>query len=312
MDTDFRLFPEQASEFAARLDPLYWYLVVVSVVFTLGICIAIIGFAVKYRRTSSRPDRSNAPTANLKVEVVWFVIPLALTMIMFVWGAKLYFSYWTPPENALPMNVVGKQWMWKIYHPEGKQEINELHVPVGRPVKLRMISQDVIHSFYIPNFRVKMDVLPGRYTTLWFTPNRVGEYRLFCAEYCGTSHSEMVGRVVVQEPADYADWVSGRTDKPPEVAGRELFERHRCNTCHKEEPGARGPSLAGIFGQTVPLKGGGTVVVDESYIRESILEPKAKIVAGHRPIMPTFEGQLSEDEIFQIIAYIKSLGEEGS
>jgi cytochrome c oxidase subunit 2 len=202
--------------------------------------------------------------------------------------------------------------MWKIQHPEGQREINELHVPVGKPVKLLMTSEDVIHSFFIPAFRVKHDVLPGRYTTLWFEATRPGEYHLFCAEYCGTQHSRMIGRVVAQEPAEYEKWLSGvPSGESMEMAGERLFQQYFCNTCHRPEGGARipqrGPVLDGLFGAKVQLQSGQSVVADEAYLRESILTPAAKVVAGYRPVMPTFQGQISEEGVLQLIAYIKSL-----
>jgi cytochrome c oxidase subunit 2 len=201
--------------------------------------------------------------------------------------------------------------MWKLQHPEGQREIDELHVPVGRPVKLTMTSEDVIHSFFVPAFRIKMDVVPGRYTTAWFEATREGEYRIFCSQYCGTQHSGMLGRVVAMTPADYQQWLGGGVaGMTPAEAGRNLFKRLGCETCHKSEESGQGPSLAGLFGKTVKLQGGGTAVADEGYIRESILDPRAKIVAGFQPVMPTFKGLVSEEGILQLIAYIKSLGQQ--
>jgi cytochrome c oxidase subunit 2 len=207
----------------------------------------------------------------------------------------------------MTIDVIGKQWMWRVYHEEGNQEINTLHVPVGQPVRLRMISDDVIHSFYVPAFRVKMDVLPGRHTELWFNATRPGEYHLFCAEYCGTDHSRMRGTVVVMEPGDFANWIRGSMDEAPEVAGAALFKQFRCDNCHNDRENARGPSLAGVYGSSVPLADGGAVNADVVYLRESILDPAAKIVAGHRNLMPTFRGQLSEEDVLRLTAYIKSL-----
>ena len=231
-----------------------------------------------------------------------------LALGVFVWATVLYFHLITPPPNAMEMYVVGKQWMWKLQHPEGKKEINELHVPLGESVRLTMTSEDVLHSFYIPAFRVKKDVVPGRYTNLWFKATQVGSYHLFCAEFCGTEHSRMIGTVHVLEPQDYEAWLTGGSaNEPMEVAGERLFEQYACHTCHKMDGTGRGPSLSGLFGKTVALEGGGTAVVDEAYIRESILNPSAKIMAGYKPIMPTFKGQISEEGIIQLIAYIKSL-----
>jgi cytochrome c oxidase subunit 2 len=232
-----------------------------------------------------------------------------IALALFGWGTYIYFRNSDPPEGATEMYVVGKQWMWKLQHPEGQREINELHVPVGRPVKLTMATEDVIHSFYIPAFRVKNDVVPGRYTSLWFTPTKVGKYHLFCAEYCGTQHSGMKGWVYVMEQVDYENWLSGRaTGETIVQAGQRLFERMGCHSCHRSDAPGRGPVLEGVFGSTVVLQDGRKVIVDESYIRESILRPSARIVAGFRTQMPTFQGQITEEGLLEIIAYIKSLG----
>jgi cytochrome c oxidase subunit 2 len=239
---------------------------------------------------------------------------LVLAMVMFGWGASLYFTNSRAPEGAMELHVVGKQWMWKIQHPEGPREINELHVPTGQAVRLIMTSEDVIHSFYIPAFRIKMDVLPGRYTTAWFEATQIGEYHLFCAEYCGNEHSRMVGKVVVMDPVDYERWVSGEgAGESMAARGARLFTEMRCDTCHQPEGTGRGPSLEGIFGSVVALENGQSVEADESYLRESILNPGAKVVAGFQPVMPTFQGQVNEEQLLQIIAYLKTLGrqEEG-
>ncbi len=306
----FPLFPEEASTMAARVDALFLFLVVVSVFFASLICLLIVSFAIKYRRRSEN-ERPAPIVGNLRLEVLWTVIPFGLTMVMFVWGAKLYFVIYHPPANALEINVVAKQWMWKVQHPEGQLEIDELHVPAGRPVKLTLTSQDVIHDFFVPAFRVKRDVVPGRYTTVWFEATKPGEYHLFCAQYCGTQHSGMIGRIIVMEPTDYQRWLSGgATGVSLATAGEGLFQRLGCVSCHLPNDTGRGPSLVGLFGKTVQLQGGGSVTADETYIRESILSPQAKIVAGFQPIMPTFKGLISEDGILQILAYLKSLKRE--
>jgi cytochrome c oxidase subunit 2 len=301
------LFPPQASTLAHRVDALFYFLCAVAIFFASLIFILIVVFAVKYRR---RPDAPNgAPIeGNIPIEIFWTVVPLGITMVMFGWGALVYFEMFNPPKDALRINVVGRQWMWKAQHPEGQSEIDELHVPVGRAVQLFMTSEDVIHSYYIPAFRIKMDVLPARYTTLWFQATKAGEYHLFCAEYCGTQHSGMVGRVVVLEPKDYQQWLAeGATGVSTADAGAALFERLGCGMCHHASDTAQGPALAGLFGKTVKLEGGGAATADEAYIRESILDPRAKVVAGYPPVMPTFKGLVNEDGIMQIIAYIKSL-----
>jgi cytochrome c oxidase subunit 2 len=231
-------------------------------------------------------------------------------MVMFAWGAKVYVNLERPPADAMVINVVGKQWMWKLQHPEGVREINTLHIPVGRPIKLVMTSQDVIHSFFVPAFRTKQDVLPGRYTTSWFEAKQKGRFHIFCAEYCGTDHSKMIGEVVAMEPAEYQAWLAGTvSDVPPAVAGEKLFYSYNCQTCH----GQRAPTLAGLYNRRVRLADGSTVLADDNYIRESILNPAAKIVAGYPgSLMPTYQGQLTEDQLLELIAYIKSLNTASS
>jgi cytochrome c oxidase subunit 2 len=304
------LFPPQASTMAPRVDALLYFLSAVSIFFASLIFIAIIVFAVKYRR---RPGRENGTPieGNIPVEIFWSVVPLGIVMVMFYWGAVVFFDMRQPPANALGLSVVGRQWMWKIQHPEGQSEINELHVPLGQPVKLTMTSEDVVHSFFVPAFRVKMDVLPGRYNTMWFQATREGVYHMFCTEYCGTLHSGMIGRVVVMEPAEYQRWLGeGATGVSMADVGAELFERLGCGTCHRPDGKGQGPSLVGLFGKTVKLQDGRTATADEAYIRESIVNPHAKITAGYPPVMPTFKGLVDEGGILQIIDYLKSLQTE--
>ena len=307
MWTDFPLFPDQASTFAGKVDTLYLSLVGLSCLFAGLIFLLILIFAIRFRRRSE-DERPRAILGDLRLELLWSVIPLGLSIGVFAWAADLYFTMYSPPPEAMEVFVVGKQWMWKLQHPEGNREINELHVPVGQPVRLTMTSEDVIHSFFIPAFRIKMDVVPGRYTTAWFEATRVGEYHLFCAEYCGTKHSRMIGRVIVMTPADYETWLSGgRRGESLEVAGERLFQELGCATCHKPDSKERGPVLDGLFGKSVKLKSGESIIADETYIRESILRPKTKMLEGYKPLMPTFEGQISEEGILQLIAYVKSL-----
>ncbi len=292
---------------AARVDALFYFLVAVTVFFAALIFFMIVVFAVKYRRRSE-DERPRPIEGNFWLEILWSAIPLGLTMVMFVWGAIIYFDIYNPPNDALEISIVGRQWMWKAQHAEGQREINELHVPVGQAVKLTMTSEDVIHDVFLPAFRIKQDVLPGRYTTLWFQATKAGEYPLFCAQYCGTQHSGMVGRVVVLEPAEFEKWLSGGATGVSMIdQGASLFKRFGCETCHGAGGTSQGPSLAGLFGKTVKLQEGTTVTADENYIRESILDPRAKIVAGYQPIMPTFKGLVSEEGLLQLIAYIKSL-----
>jgi cytochrome c oxidase subunit 2 len=307
MNLGFPLFPEQASTLAPRVDALYFVLIAVSVFFATLISLAIIIFAFRYRRRSES-DRPPEILPYLRLEVLWTVIPLAFTLSMFAWGAKLYFETYSPPANALEIHVVAKQWMWKAQHPEGRSEIDELHVPVGRPVKLLLTSQDVIHDFFVPAFRVKTDVLPGRYMTVWFEASKTGVFRLFCAEYCGTQHSGMLGRIVVLAPREYQNWLGGGESGVTRAeAGAKLFQSLGCATCHEESNTSRGPSLAGLLGKQVRLQNGKTITADETYIHESLINPRAKIVAGFQPIMPTFKGLVTEEGISQIISYLKSL-----
>ena len=305
------LFPEAASTIAREVDALYFYLISVSVFFGLLISSLLVFFATRFRRRRGAPPPEQIHGSTL-LEVTWTVIPLALVVSFFFWGAKIYFDGLRPPAEAMQIHVTGKQWMWKIQHPTGQREINELHVPVGVPIKLRMISEDVIHDFFIPAFRKKLDVLPGRYSTSWFEATQVGEYHLFCAEYCGTKHSEMIGTVFVMEPGDYERWLAGNAaDETPEEAGERIFTAMRCDTCHNAGSGSRGPSLGGRFGQTVALEGGGSTVFDAAHVRESVLDPRRKISLGFQPLMPTYAGQLNEEQILALTAYIESLPPEG-
>ena len=299
------LLPQQASIQAGQVDALYFFMVAVTAFFSLLIAGLIVFFAIKYRRRSD-DEVGVAIHGSLALELLWTIIPFFIAMGMFAWGAKVFFDLYRVPAGAMEVFVVGKQWMWKVQHASGQREINELHVPVGRPVKLIMGSEDVIHSFYIPAFRVKADVIPGRYNTLWFQATKPGRYHLFCAEYCGTKHSGMIGSVVALEPADYQAWLSGGpVSDSPVAAGEKLFQSLACNTCHM--PGGRGPVLANLFGHQVELQGGGKVLADEAYIRESIVQPQAKVVAGFQPVMPPFQGMVTEEQLLQLIAYVKSL-----
>jgi cytochrome c oxidase subunit 2 len=309
IDDGFRLFPEQASTHAPGVDALYLVLCGVSVTFTILIAALIVYFSIKYRRGNQRVDRTAGHGHAYGMEIAWMVVPLLISTAFFVWGASLFFSVNRPPAGALEVRVVGKQWMWKFQHPDGRREINTLHVPRGQPVKLTMISEDVIHSMFVPAFRIKRDVLPGSYGTCWFEATRTGDFHLFCAEYCGTNHSRMIGRVVVMEPADYQAWLGGgKTNEPPAEAGKRLFETLRCATCHEAHgPASRCPPLENVYGRQVKLTGGETVLADENYLRESILRPAAKVVAGYQPLMPSFDGQVDEEQLLQLIAYLKSL-----
>lgn len=307
------LIPESASTFSWRVDALYFYLSGVTLFFSLLISATLIFFVIRYRRRT--PYEIPRPVAGShKLETLWTVIPFLIAMTMFGWGARLYFEQYKPPQNAMEIYVVGKQWMWKLQHATGQREINELHIPVGRKVKLIMTSEDVIHDFFVPAFRTKADVVPGRYTTIWFEATKPGKYHLLCAEYCGMNHSGMTGSVYVMEPREFDNWLSGNAgNASPAAAGRELFQTLGCASCHGANgEGGRGPTLAGLIGRQTPLEGGQSIKADEAYIRESILNPQAKIVAGFPPIMPTFQGQVSEDQLVQLVAFIKSLSPGGT
>ena len=302
------LVPDSASTFSWKVDALYFYLSGVTLFFTLLISGMLIFFVIRYRRRT--PYEIPRPVAGShKLETLWTVIPFVIAMTMFGWGARIYFEQYKPPANAIEVYVVGKQWMWKLQHATGQREINQLHVPVGRKIKLIMTSEDVIHDFFVPAFRTKADVVPGKYTTLWFEATKAGTYHLFCAEYCGMNHSGMTGSVIVMEPREFDNWLSGNTGSmTPASAGQQLYQTLGCASCHGANgEGGRGPTLAGAFGKMTPLQSGESVRVDEVYIRESILNPQAKLVAGFGPIMPTFQGQVSEDQLVQLVAYIKSL-----
>lgn len=304
------LHPEQASTIAVGVDHLHYFLTGLTLFFTALIFLTIFYFMVKYRRRS-HDELGTQVEGSLPLEIIWTGIPMALVAILFTWASSLYFRNSRPPAASMEIFVVGKQWMWKLQHPEGPQEINELHVPVGQPVKLTMTSEDVIHDFYIPAFRVKKDVLPGRYSSLWFQATQTGKFHLFCAQYCGAEHAAMIGWVYVMTQTDYEQWLSGGVKgESMAEAGARLFGQLGCITCHIADGTGRGPVLQGIYGKPVKLMGGQTVIADEAYIRESILQPSAKIVAGYPSpsIMPTFQGQVSEEQILQLIAYIKSLG----
>ncbi len=308
-----QFFPEQASSIAGHVDGLYLYLVLVSAFFSLLIAVLIIVFAVKYRRRSEA-EVPKPIHGGLLLEITWSVIPLGLAMVMFAWGASIFFTESRPPADSMEIYVTGKQWMWKVQHMEGQREINELHIPINRDIKLTLTSEDVIHDFYVPAFRTKTDVLPGRYTTEWFRPTKAGEYHIFCAEYCGTKHSGMVGTVYVMEPQQFDAWLTGGGAQGSLAQkGEALFQQLGCVTCHQAEADRQGrcPNLHGIFGRPQELTNGQVVTVDPAYIKESILNPSAKIVAGYQNIMPTFQGLVTEDGIQQLIEYVKSIGPTG-
>src|ERR1700724_1158480 len=307
----FPLWPARASTTAGSVDTLFIFLVILSAMVRWAIFAAIVLFAVRFRRR--RGVQAEQIEGSTPLELTWSIIPLGIFMVIFIWGAVIYFKERTAPRGATEVYVVAKQWMWKLQHEEGQREINELHVPVGRDVKMILTSQDVIHSFYVPAFRIKQDVLPGRYTTAWFHPTRAGIYHLFCAEYCGTQHSGMIGQVVVLEPAQYEAWLSGGAASGSMASsGENIFQQLGCSTCHRPDTQGRGPNLVGLFGKPVQLEDGRVLTADENYIRESILTPGAKIVSGFKPIMPVFQGLVSEEQLNALVAYVNSLNKTPS
>jgi len=307
MLSDFPLWPQQASTIAPDVDALMTFLCVVTGTVSVLIFVVIFYLAIKYRRTPENELAQDYEPPKA-LEAAWIIIPFLFFMFMFVWGSWLYFRIQRVPDNALDIYATGKQWMWKFQHPSGQREINTLHVPVGRPIRITMASEDVIHSLYFPAFRVKADVLPNRYKEMWFQATKTGRFHIFCAEYCGTLHSGMTGWVEVMEPTDYQKWLAGGAEGSLASQGEKLFQKYACNTCHTNDATGRGPVLAGLYGTNVMLSNDATVLADENYIRESILNPQAKIVKGFTGIMPTFQGQMSEDDLLKLVSYVHSLG----
>ncbi len=309
----FPLLPDQASLGAGEVDHLMLWLMGVTVFFLLVTAGPILFFCFRYRR-GNPTNRRIRDSGGFKLELTWTLIPLLVSLFLFGASAAIYFRQRHPPEDAMEIHVIGKQWMWKVQHPQGKREINELHLPVGVPVKLLMTSQDVIHSFFIPAFRIKQDVLPGWLTTQWFVPTRTGDFHLFCAEYCGTDHSRMIGRVRVMSRPDYEQWlVTGHQEEGPVLVGARRFRELGCSGCHAGPLGnsvVRAPDLNGLYGSVVPLEGGKMVVADDRYLRDSIMLPNSEIVHGYAPVMPSYQGRLSEEDLLAVIAYLKSLGKE--
>ena len=307
MNGMFQWLP-RASSNAGRTDTLMLALTLICGAMVVLLLVLIVGFCIRYRQ-GSKANRDNVPVNAKLVEVAWTVSPLILFIAICGWAAYDYIQLYRWPANAMPVFVVAKQWMWKLEHGDGRQEINELHVPLGQPVHLIMASQDVIHSFFVPAFRIKQDVVPGRYTSLAFTATRLGSYDLFCAEYCGSEHSLMRGRIVVMTPADYARWLAQQAAQPDLAArGAELFRRYGCSGCHSAQSTVRAPSLARLAGTVVHLQDGRSVLADENYLRDSVLEPRKDIVAGYAPVMPSYAGQIGEEDLAAIIAYLQGGG----
>src|SRR5580698_7195880 len=304
--TNFAIFPPEASSIAPYADALYFFLILISIVGLAAVAAIVVTFSIRYRKEMN-PVATQIEGSTL-LEATWTIIPLILFMICFVWGALLYFRIYTPPPNSMNIYVVGKQWMWKAEHPGGQHEINALHVPTGRPIQLTMISQDVFHSFSIPDFRVKREVIPGRYSTVWFEATTPGTYHIFCTQYCGTNHSVMIGEVTVLSPEDYQKWTQGSTSGMSLAQnGERLFATMGCNACHSGMAAARGPNLAGVYGSQLQLANGQNVQVNEAYLRDAILNPSQHITAGYTPIMPTYQGQISEDGLIDLVEYLKTL-----
>jgi len=304
--TNFQLFPPEASKIAPQMDALYFFMVLVSLVGLTLVILLVLSFSLLYSK-KRHPVATQIEGSTL-LEATWTIIPLGLFLVMFVWGALIYFRVYTPPANAMNIYVVGKQWMWKVEHPGGQHEINSLHVPVNQPVQLTLISQDVFHSFSIPAFRVKREAIPGRYTSVWFEATETGTYHLFCTQYCGTNHSQMIGEVVVMTPDDYRKWLAGSTSGNSLAQdGERLFASLSCNACHNTRPDARGPNLVGVYGSKLTLTSGQTVTVDDAYLRQAILDPAQNITQGYTPIMPTYQGQISEEGVFALVEYLKNL-----
>jgi cytochrome c oxidase subunit 2 len=301
------VFPDQASTFAKDVDALYFFILAVCAFFALTVAVSVIYFGLRYRKAHDGEVGSRIE-GNLPLELLWSVIPTLIAMVMFGWGASVYYHLRRPPEEAMHIYAVGKQWMWKFQHLEGQREINELHVPAGRPVKITITSEDVLHSLYFPAFRTKMDAIPGRYTELWFEANTPGTYHMFCTEYCGTNHSGMIGKVAVLEPSEYQAWLQGGgLEGTLAERGARVFNDQACATCHLDTGKGRGPSLKDIVGTTVELQNGDTAVVDDAYLRESILNSQAKVLKGYQPLMPTFQGLISEENLVALIEHLKSL-----
>jgi cytochrome c oxidase subunit 2 len=304
------VWPQQASAYSNELDWLVIAFTVLIVALSAPVFFLMVGFAVKYRRGRAA-DRSHPVNTRVGLEISWAGIPFLLLLVFYVWSTRLFFDQHHPPANALEIQVVAKQWMWKFQHPGGQREINELHVPVGRPVALTMASQDVIHSLFIPALRLKQDVVPGRYTYLWFIADKAGTYALRCTQFCGVDHALMGGHFVAQSPSDYARWLEqADVDRSLAVQGAALFRSRGCSGCHGPSSTVKAPPLEGLFGKEVPLASGEIVAADEQYIRDSILLPHAQVAAGYPDIMPTFQNVLSEGDVLKIVAYIKSLGGE--
>ncbi len=304
-----QVLPESASTIAPQVDAIFWGLLAISAVMTLGLFVAITIFLIRYRHTSDA-DRTLTRLSPTYLEVTWTAIPILIFIGLFVWGAGVFARASKPPANALPIYVVGLQWYWDVTHENGRHEIGDLHVPVGEPVQLIMTATDVIHDYYVPALRIQRNAMPGKYTTQWFTVTKPGKYRIFCNEYCGTKHGEMGGFVYAMRPEDYETWLgeqSGTGQESLAQTGARLFRQNSCSGCHGANSAVHAPGLSGIYGHPVPLQDGEFVTADDQYLHDSILKPSSQIVAGYKPIMPNYTGQLTEQDVIALVAYIKSL-----
>ncbi len=311
------LFANAASSFAPKFDDIFFVLTALSVFFTVLVLSLIVIFAIRYR-VASTIDRGKPITHNTKLEFTIIGFLSVVGLGVFFWSAKPYATiYGAPPANAQKIYVIGKQWMWEIQHPDGIRENDALHLPLGRPVQLILISQDVVHSFFVPAFKVKRDVVPGMYTSVWFVPTKIGRFRLFCAQYCGAFHSQMTGWVTVMKPKDFAAWEAaggsfseGGHETSMVQTGKALFNKYGCVSCHGVSTGMA-PSLSNLYMSKVHLTNGSTAIADDAYIREAILNPTAHVPVGYQPIMPVFKDELNEGQVLDLIAYIKSLSATG-
>ena len=301
-------WPTAASASAVEADHLILSFTVLTLYHNAPIFIGFTYFSILNRR-GVKADRRHDEVRSSAIEMTWMIGPFVLTLFFFAWGAQLFMHHKTLPAGGLQIDAIGRQWMWKFQHPGGQSEIDDLHVPVGQDVIMHMISQDVIHAFYLPALRIQMDVLPDRYTNLWFKADKVGSYHLLCSEYCGTDHSVMGGTITVMEPADYQRWLGASgSDMSLASAGEELFQSYGCSGCHQGQSTVRAPSLVGLYGKPVPMEDGRTVVADDSYIRDKILNPNDNLIAGYKQVMPAFKGVIAEDDLLRLVAYIKSTG----
>ena len=306
-------FTTAASQYAESVDRLFLLLSVISGLIVALVVALLVTFLARYRRDSKAPRGEVPERMSREIEIGWTAATLFLFLFVFWWAASNELAALTPPKDALEIHVVAKQWMWRIQHPSGAREIDELHVPVNTPVRLVMTSQDVIHDLYLPALRLKQDILPDRYTYLWFTANKTGIFHLTCAEFCGTDHSVMAGRLVIVEPQDYAKWTAAQPEGDDLAhQGEALFRSLGCSGCHTPGSSVHAPDLHGIYGRAVHLSDGRTVTADEAYLRDSILLPSKDIVAGFAPIMPSFTGVVGEDDLVKLTAYLKALSADSN